>query len=429
MTFLLFCFYLTGCTLLLWRIPFFRNSGIPLPHLAGYYWLKVTCGLFYGFYFRKWEKGGDTWSYHRDGLVETGMLRNDPLSFVSTLFETGNAAGYGGFFSTRHSWWNNLDANTIPKLLGICNLFTGSNYYINVVLVNALLLTGPILLYRLGRNLLPQVPAYLIYPPLLLPSFLFWTSGIHKEGFLVIALALILYTVWKWENTRKLSLQTLGAFATGLLVVIALRNFLLLPIGAALLGWAITVRFRLKPAIGFGATLLVLALLFFIVPRFIPALNFPELLADRQVAFLNKHGASRIDMAVLEPTAAAYLQQLPRALAIGLFRPFPSDSYNWGTALAAMEGLLLVAATLWAAACMRKRVSQTPTIWFIAILVLLIALIIGYTIPFLGAVVRYRSIVLPLYLFCCLYLIRKKPTGKQQATNARRLGELAGSSH
>lgn len=426
---LLFCFYLLLCTGLLCRLPLARKSGIPLLHLAGYYWLKVACGVFYGYYFQKWERGGDTWSYHRDGLAETAMLRRDPLAFISSFSDPGTAAGYGGFFSTRNSWWNNLDANTIPKLLGICNLFSGSNYYVNVVLVNALLVVGPVLLYRVARNLLPRVPAYLLYAPLLLPSFLFWTSGIHKEGFLVIALALILYSVWKWENTCKPSIQSFGAFAVGFLVVIALRNFLLLPLGAALLAWGITVRFRLKPLIGFGATLSVLALLFFLIPHLAPALNFPELLSERQAAFLKKQGDSRIEMEVLQPTAAAYLRRLPQALAIGLFRPFPTDSYNWSTALAALESLLLLAATLWSAIRLRKQVPQTPLLWLMAVLALLVILVIGYTIPFLGAVVRYRSVVLPLYLICCLYLFRKKQGEKQLMHNTKGEQLLATISH
>jgi hypothetical protein len=46
----------------------------------------------------------------------------------------------------------------------------------------------------------------------------------------------------------------------------------------------------------------------------------------------------------------------------------------------------------------RKEFSLPPVIWTCFIFSILTLLVIGYTVPFSGAVVRYRSLVLPLIL-------------------------------
>lgn len=409
MYFLLFLFYFLLCSWFIGRWSFFRNSGIPAVHLKCYYALKVAAGVGYGYYFQRWQNGGDTWSYHQDGLMETGLLRHDPLRFITTLFPGPNHRGFSGFFATRHSWWNDLDANTLPKLLGVCNLLTGSNYYGNVVLVNLLLLAGPVLLLRTWRQISGAGPNKLHYLPFLVPSFVFWCSGLHKEGFLVLALGMALSAVAallrRESGTGRQLLQLLAA----LLMVTALRNFLLPPLLLSLASWVWVARTKWQPVPAFAGLLLFLGitglLLAWIFPQYDPA----GVLAARRAAFDNILADSKISLPPLAPDLWSMARQLPAAFAVGLLRPFPQDVFNWSSALACADQVLLWGTTLLLLLRPRSITRRGKVLsCTLLMLALLVILIIGYTVPVLGAVVRYRSIITPFWLLGCLAFGKNK---------------------
>ncbi len=396
MAYFLFVTYLLLASWLIARMPFFRKTEIRWQYLVGYFWVKVAAGTAYSFFHLSLTRGGDTWRYHRYGLAETELFKKDPVGFFTSLFQSGYQNAYGNFFGVKNSWWNDLDANALPKLLGLCNLLSGSNYYVNLIWINFLFLVGPVLLYRVWRAAAPNIPTLPGYLPFLIPSFIFWTSGIHKEGFLFLALALVVHAFWfgfKQEQILKRCLQVVA----GLLILLIMRNTLLLPFAAAVLTWQVAVRLRIHPALSYSSALVLMGVLFFGLRFFVPQLNLPKVVVERQAAFLRLPGNSKLQVAPLEPTAASFLRNAPTALTAGMFRPWPTDAQNLAGVAAAVEGillmLLLAAALLFGTAAQ----GQNQFLWFCLMLSFLVFAIVGYTIPILGAVVRYRSIVLPFW--------------------------------
>src|SRR3954468_1917777 len=85
-------------------------------------------------------------------------------------------------FLSHHSYWNSLKDMVMIKLMAVFNLLTGKRYFVNVILYNLLCFAGPVSFYRLMNETVLTQKRILIALIFLLPSALFWTSGIHKDG-------------------------------------------------------------------------------------------------------------------------------------------------------------------------------------------------------------------------------------------------------
>ena len=84
-------------------------------------------------YARNTTNGGDYWTLHRNGLAETELLKHNPTAFMFDCILPGNQKGWGGWFDSVGSHWNDLRNTIVEKFLGILNLITAGNFYSNTV--------------------------------------------------------------------------------------------------------------------------------------------------------------------------------------------------------------------------------------------------------------------------------------------------------
>src|SRR5207253_1683986 len=103
----------------------------------------------------------------------------------------------GNLFLHSNSYWNDLKSNVIIKFLALCNVVTFKNYFADIVLFNFMFFFGPVALYRLVKQLFPINKQLLIVSVFLIPSFLFWCSGIHKDGIIFTCIALISFHFYR----------------------------------------------------------------------------------------------------------------------------------------------------------------------------------------------------------------------------------------
>ncbi|MBL7986205.1 MAG: hypothetical protein JNM91_14455, partial [Flavobacteriales bacterium] len=106
---------------------------------------------------------------------------------------------------------------------------------------------------------------------------------------------------------------------------------------------------------------------------------------------------------LLAPTLSSFLSQVPHALYMTFVSPFTTWNNGPLGAMSAAENLLLLlivaAAIRW-----RRRWSEVdvPLLLFCIGFTLVLALVIGWTTPVIGALVRYRVPFLPFLVMACL---------------------------
>ncbi|MGZ3998646.1 MAG: hypothetical protein ACXVKM_13315, partial [Flavisolibacter sp.] len=142
-------------------------------------------GIFYGWigiYYGQMAQMIDTWAYHVESLKEYHLLTTHPVDFFTSLFHNSYEGGYTNFLSSRNSWWNDVKANFFIKIIAIFDLFSFGNYYVNVIFYSFISLFGPMAVYRIMKDVFPRQKVPLLIAVFLVPSFIYWTSGLHKEG-------------------------------------------------------------------------------------------------------------------------------------------------------------------------------------------------------------------------------------------------------
>jgi hypothetical protein len=139
-------------------------------------------------------------------------------------------------------------------------------------------------------------------------------------------------------------------------------------------------------------------------------------------------GHSRLPLPVLEPSLASFWHILPTAVLNGFFQPLPGSGGQSVYLVFSLELLaiwVIVLLSLYQWLKLRTQNSKlithnskfsTSASGFAGCCLFFSfsgMLLIGYTIPFAGAIVRYRSIYLPFLLAPCLHLLRDHPLVKK----------------
>jgi len=229
---LLFVIYLLLFCWLVIRIPFFKNAPIHKWILIVIFLLKIAAGIAYAWLFAQpqYINTADTWNYYHASVAETNWLLHEPVAFIKDLFHY-NYINSGNLFNNQSSYWNDLKNNSIIKLMAVVNVFTDSSYYVDIIFFNFLYLFGPVALYRLAIAYYPQQEMWLIVPVFLLPSFLFWCSGIHKDGLVFSAMLLSVYSLYKQLQQRCILWRHCLLLLLYVVVLFALRNFVVIITG------------------------------------------------------------------------------------------------------------------------------------------------------------------------------------------------------
>jgi hypothetical protein len=398
---LLFVAYLVLFAWLVTKVKFFTGSGLTKAQLVILFLLKVMAGIFYGWigvYYGQIAQMIDTWAYHVESLQEYHLLQTHPLDFFTSLFHTTYQGGYTNFLTTENSWWNDVKTNFLIKILAIFNVFSLGNYYVNVIFYCFITMFGPVAIYRVMKDVFAFKQFFILLSCFLIPSFLYWTSGLHKEGLIFLGLALIIYHFYFAFKEQRFSLSRILWILLGFALVLILRNFLIITLIPPLFAWALSMRWKIKPIWIYIPVTIIFIVGYFTAKYIHPNFDFPQATVSKQQEFLKLGGGSAVAVRELEPTFKSFLVNAPQALSLTTIRPYPSDVRHLLSLVAAAEINFLLLLFLAFLFIRRKGGPPTSFILFCIFLSFSILMMVGYTVNILGAIVRYRSIVLPLLM-------------------------------
>jgi hypothetical protein len=423
--YLLFIAWLVLFSWLVTRVKFFTITGLSKPQLISLFLIKVMAGIFYGWiglYYGGLAKMQDTWSFHFGSLEEYQLLFKNPGEYFTNLFrDPYQSSGIANFFGSEDSYWNDLKGSLFIKVLSLFNILSTGYYYINVIFYSFITLFGPFAIYRVMIDIYPGRKTSILLSTFLVPSFIYWTSGLHKEGLIFTGIGLIIYAFYFGTKEGKWGYRRIACIIAGLVLLLTLRNFIFIIIISALAAWLVANR---KPRYGLAifSSLYILFLILFFSLRYIDnRLDFPQAVVNKQQAFLKlEPGNTTIPITELKPTAGSFLSNIPQAVNLSILRPFPSDVRHILSLAAAIEiNLLLLLFLLFL--FWRKKIekSENLVLYFCVFFSISLLLAIGFTANNLGAIVRYRSVVIPLLVVPMAALIDWESLGRFFNNNIR----------
>ena len=400
----LFILYSIACGYGLIKIPLVRSTGIRPSVLLVLFALHVAVGCLHNLIAWRYYPGhGDIWDDYQWSLVLRKWLFSDPHRFL--LF---------------NSKWTYFTHNGVIFIQLLFNFLSGDNLYINTLLFNFFLLLGNAALFQVFRRHFPADPltALIVF---LLPSAVFWTSCIHREGVLYLLLGFFFYQLDRIRRSRNLPSTRSIVFVAILFLLITYFRFtvalLLIPalVIYLLIGQRLSPKRLLIPAAGLAAALLIILLVFpSLADRVINGLS------HWQAKFQVLEGHSRLYLPSLDSTWSSLLRVVPYALRNGLFEPLPGSGGQPIYLAFSIELILIWIIALAAMITFRPNPTTNPIAsqrtprrdGFSACCLtfsILGMIFIGAFVPFAGAIVRYRSLFLPFFLAPALHSLRHLP--------------------
>lgn len=297
-------------------------------------------------------------------------------------------------------------------------LLTNDSFYGANMLFAVVSFFGKVVLYEGIRIAAPDHHRWMRIGVFLVPSAVFWTSGILKEAWAVVGLAMaFLGAAMLVERRDRAGLIWI---LLGFLPMYGVKPYLIAAWGLGLLGWIYAKRAQgtgqlLRPAM--VPVLILVALVFLqVLGRFIPRIaldNLAEESARMQMAGTSGKGSAYTLTSQISSSWTTQLAILPLAVFTGLFRPGLWEVANPLMLANALETTAFVVATLQVArnrAAIPGWLLRVPVLAFLVIFVVVLATATGFTSANLGTLSRYRMPLIPFFACGLLLLRRPAPT-------------------
>lgn len=402
---------------LIHRSRFFHVSGVPDRWVMAVFMLKVMAGTalwaLYTYVIVD-RPNADIYRYFDDSAVMYSALKTSPGDYLRMLTGIGNDSPHFDslYYRVMNNWYRKYesnmynDAHTIIRFNALVRLFSFGHIHVHTVFAAFLAFVGSIGLVKAMGGLFPRLVKPLFLAVFMIPSVLFWSSGVIKETFLMFALGLLIWLVFSALERRLKGLPLLLILPLATLLFF-LKFYVLLSMVPALIAYAWCKLRPGRPLLKFAVVHAILLVLGANSERIIPGFDILNTLAWKQKDFIglavSVNSGSYIPTPYLEPTFASFAAQAPHALYttfLGPLQAWQNGAMGLASALETVAivlvfTLLLVHRKPW------QHVDKVFLLYCVSFCVLL-ALVIGWTTPVMGAVVRYRVPLLPFLLFAAL---------------------------
>lgn len=411
----------------IYSMKFFAIEGLSQKKLSLIFLLKITFGcalwLIYTYYYTI-RTESDIYKFYDDAAFIYDALPSKPLHYFQMVTGINGDAGYlYDYYSKMTHWikpWHGSrfhDNKSIIQFNGLVYLFSFGYFSVHTVFMCFLSLTGLVAIFKTFAPLLKEKKTELIAVIFLLPSILFWSSGVLKEGLIIFSLGLFLYHTYsllfrsnKWTNY-------IGAILSGYILFHAKMYVFAACIPPLL--FLIIVRFTgnrrlLLKFIGIHLFLLLIAMNLY---RLNKGINIQFFLHQRHMSFVQSAIAENVgsyfEINYLKESTYSILKNAPMAINNTLFRPYIFEAKSLFVFLSSIENLGVLILTLLTIVFFKKpNKNALPLLYFCLSFVVILALLIGLVTPVFGAIIRYKLPLMPLYLTCLLLLFNKKKATK-----------------
>jgi len=184
-------------------MDFFSIEGLSRKKITAFFILKIIFGLIlwaiYTYYYKD-RQTADIFKYFDDSKVMYDALFTHPMDYFKMLFGIKNNTPYFNVYYNQMNHWSRIfesnlynDSHTIIRFNSLLRIFSFGYYNVHTVFMCFISLSGLVAIYKTFSPYLQGKQTALAIVVFLIPSVLFWGSGVLKEGFLFLGLGMLLY--------------------------------------------------------------------------------------------------------------------------------------------------------------------------------------------------------------------------------------------
>ncbi|MEY4875803.1 MAG: hypothetical protein RL708_952 [Bacteroidota bacterium] len=411
MDYFLFVFYILLFSFLIYRYKIYRYFDLSPKSVLLLFLMKVFAGVAYTFVHYHYYGGGDVNRFHKNALWVYRALADNPLNYLKLVF-----GWYGEYvppelaiYEKHILFWGDNGSFFLVRILAIFDIITRQNVYINTIFFEMITMVGLLSLYKIFHYYFPDKKSLLLMCVFAIPSALFWSSGIHKDGLILTCTGLLFMCandlVVKGFHAIKLFICIICII---LLLMIRGYDIIIMFPGLAALYW--TYKMPKYKLLKFSFVYAACILLFFFTDSWFH-LGFVNFILQKQKLFIEYGlGNSLLRPLMINNHPISFLMTAPHAIYRALFRP---NIFQYHTL---HELIYAIINTLFLIHCFlllffinfkKKKISGLAL--FCIFYSILMMVFIGWIVPNVGAMVRYTSCVYPFFtLFFVLVADEKK---------------------
>jgi len=400
-----FCFYLV------FKLTTKLNLNLSFGFIGAAYSVRILFGialtLIYTYYYPN-RTLADTFRYFDDSVFLHLLLHENLSDYFHVMIgwkaEERTAIplleGMTNWYPALRSPLYN-DNRTVIRINSILRWFSFGSYYVHMVLFSFAGFVGQMYFFKAFQKYFKGKETWLGAAVFLIPSLIFWTSGILKEGLLFLALGYLLYIV------EKVSREGINVKSSVIILLLFFFLFhmkfyvglMLLPIFSMywmFIKWQYIARWKLILA---NYLSYFLAALVWHMIRFKWSLFtvFKWKKKDFEGLGESMDARSMIKTYDLEDNPLSFLLNIPQGLFNSLFRPFVWEAYSPLIVIPALENIFLLVFMAFCFSFRSKvRASDIGLCFLMYALTLLI--VVGMVTPIMGSLVRYKIPALPFLM-------------------------------
>lgn len=479
------CIYVLVFSLIIHFAPFFGSNVFgykKLKALSAVFMLKVSCGFFLTWIYTRYytdRQSADIFKYYDDARIMFSAFEHGRYEdFFRMVFGFSNDNPYfdANYYNHMNHWYRHYDFgtyndnHTIIRFNALAMVISFGSFHAHTVFMCFISLFGLTALYKAFSGFLPNREKVLFVSVFLLPSVLFWASGVLKEGIMLFALGFLFHSFFNLLIEKRRILSNLIMLGFSVFLLIINKQYLLIAAAPALACFLLVHVFTIsKPFLFYLGIYAIAAFGVYAYTAKFSEENVLQTLSLKQRDFIavSKGGVfiqndkifvriapdkkefldtiakntfrikpgssymywknenlndtlyasnrtdtasykliwdlplagSTIEIPKLEPTLASVFKTAPRALFNSLAKPGLLSAKSFLERISAFENalilLFLIVCTVFCRTGMNKNLFALC--FFLSITILLL---IGYTTPVAGAIVRYKVPILPFVMLC-----------------------------
>jgi hypothetical protein len=368
----------------------------------------LLTAIYTGYYTNR--ETADIFKYFDDSLYMFKAIKTNPVDYFKMLFAVDNDSLYfdSKYYNDMTHWvrpyTDNLfsDSHVIIRFNAFVRLFSFGHFQVHNIFINFVSLLGLTALYKAFKPYVLKKEKALIYILALLPSLLFWCSGLLKEGIILFALGFFLLHFFKLY--KSFNIKSLIIIMVCLILILYTKFYLIIALSIPLLGYTLNSFLKKHNIIGYLIASAVLLVIGLILPTFVPEWDVIYQICSKQQTFSRFISVVQNNSGFLLPeleNGFDILINIPNALNNTLIRPYPWEAKSAFVLLSFFENLLIIT-LITITFLYRTKNKYSNIIWFNIMFSFCLLTLIGLTTPVFGAIARYK---IPAILFLLIALL------------------------
>lgn len=379
------------------------------------FWLGLTIKLLAGIgvavLYQYYYKEGDVFYIFHQGVLLKQILLESPLDFWN-FPHTGREL-YEYYFGE----FKDLNSRVIffSKIVALFNLLTGNNLFLTSLWFSLISFFGFWHLANVLVRLFPQTSIALFLSFFLLPSVVFWSSGLLKEslisGFICLTIGLVLDVLHFENKPFQIFIKLLGSTCL-LWLSWNIKYYYIAILIPVLFSYFVVYQVNKKYPLSFIKQI-SLYFLCFILGILLASFSNPNFslgyflvaIKDSYDTMIETTDADNIIFFIdFDGSFVSLIKNIPTAIFASLFEPLVWEAEkNWLKILIGVENIFIYSLLFFATPPSFKGEKHGLLLLSCVLYIFFLASFLAFTTPSIGTLVRYKVAFLPFwaYLITC----------------------------